>query len=101
MKLVIGFQIPKNESFVSDDFEVENSRSVRNVTTNRHPRRHEKSTVTENGLGPKVLHPDNENDVGSEEIIQTETLSDKSGRGFSDLIFLVVSLVFIGIHFST
>ena len=100
MKLVIGFQIPKNESFVSDDFEVEKSRSVRNVTTNRHPRRHEKSTVTENGLGPKVLHPDNENDVGSENEsndIQPEELSVKNGRGFSDLIFLVISLVFIGI----
>ena len=92
--------LQKFESFVSDDFEVEKSRSVRNVTTNRHSRRHEKITEKESRIQEKVLHPANENDVGSQDEkneIQTETLSDKTGRGFGDLIFLVISLVFIGI----
>lgn len=103
MKLVLASQIflsQKFESFVSDDFEVEKSRSVRNVTTNRHPQRHQKSTETEHQIQPKVLHPANENDVGSQEEladIETEELSDKNDRGFGDLIFLVISLVFIGI----
>ena len=70
------------------------------MTTNRHSRRHEKRTETESRIQAKVLDSANENDVGSQEEqndIQTEKLSDKSGRGFSDLIFLVISLVFIGI----
>ena len=88
------------KSFESDDFEVEKSRSVRNVTTNRHPRRHEKSTETESRVQPKVLNPANENDVGSQDEptdIETQELSDANDRGFGDLIFLVISLVFIGI----
>ena len=70
------------------------------MTTNRHERHHEKITETESQLQVKVLHPANENDVGSQDEkneIQTEELSDKNGRGFGDLIFLVISLVFIGI----
>ena len=70
------------------------------MTTNHHSRRHEKSTGTESQIQAKVLHPANENDVESQDgpnEIQTEELTDKSGRGFGDLIFLVISLVFIGI----
>ena len=70
------------------------------MTTNRHSRRHEKITEKESRIQVKVLHPANENDVGSQEEpndIQTEKLSDKNDRGFGDLIFLVISLVFIGI----
>ena len=70
------------------------------MTTSRQLRRHHKSTNTESQIQPKVLHPANENDVGSQDEptdIETEELSDKSDRGFGDLIFLVISLVFIGI----
>ena len=70
------------------------------MTTNRHSRRHEKLTETESRIQAKVVHPANENDVGSQDEptdIQTEELYDKNGRDFSDLIFLVISLVFIGI----
>ena len=70
------------------------------MTTNHHSRRHEKSTGTESRIQVKVLYPADENDVRSQDEqndIQTEELSDESGRGFGDLIFLVISLVFIGI----
>ena len=70
------------------------------MTTNRHSRRHEKITEKESRIQVKVLYPADENDVRSQDEqndIQTEELSDESGRGFGDLIFLVISLVFIGI----
>ena len=70
------------------------------MTTSRQLRRHDKSTETESTLQAKILHPVNENDVESRDEqndIQAEESSEKSGRGFGDLIFLVISLVFIGI----
>ena len=70
------------------------------MTTSRQLRRHDKSTETESTLQAKILHPVNENDVGSQDEptdIETEEFSDINGHGFGDLIFLVISLVFIGI----
>ena len=83
----------------SDDFE-EKSRSVRNATMNSHPRRQEKSTNVENQIKTEASYPHHENDVTSDHLpneVETEKLSESSNGDFGDLIFLVISLVFIGI----
>ena len=57
---------------------------------------HQKGTQTESWIQANVLYPADENDFESQDApneIQTEEFTDKNGRGFGNLIFLVISLV--------